>query len=61
MAWFNPEFLASIFVTATLHQLLSRLVAADLPPAGGIGVREFPLQAAKMYIFAMLAPSPPGR
>ncbi len=32
---------------------------ASFPPAGGIGARGFPLQAAQMYICAMLAPSPP--
>ena len=34
-------------------------IAKRLPPAGGIGVRGFPLQVRKMYICAMLAPTPP--
>ena len=35
------------------------MTQGNYPPAGGIGIREFTPASAKMYIFAMLASSPP--
>ena len=47
------------FVFFRYCHLLCGPIRKNAPPAGGIGVRGYPLQARKRYLCAMLAPSPP--